>query len=417
MASQPPPFQVLEDGTLTSVPGIRATGVHCGVKKKNLDLALIYSEAPSVAAGTFTRNKVKGAAVVVCKENLKTPGIRAIVVNSGNANTCTGETGLENARRMVHLAAEVLSVRPEEVLVSSTGIIGKPLPMDRIEQGLRHAGKTLNVWGDLRGFDFVEQGHLAARAIMTTDAYPKEVAVRLKFGRKTVTLAGICKGAGMIAPNMATMLCYLATDAAIPPALLKPLLKEAVDRSFNSISVDGDTSTSDTVILLSNGLAGNAPLEPGSKEHEKFREALAFVTRTLAQKIVRDGEGATKLIEIHVTGAMATEEAHQVGMTVANSVLWKCAVFGGDPNWGRIAASAGRSPARVKQERLCIYIGDQQVFRLGEVGEYDLSKAEEDMKGEKVCVRVDLGMGEAEWTVWGSDLTYDYVKLNAEYHT
>lgn len=414
MSSHNHPFELIEDGTITSVPGVRATGVHCGVKKRNLDLALIYSEVPSIAAATFTQNKVRGPAVVVCKENLKTPDIRAIVVNSGNANTCTGQSGLENARRMVHLAAGKLGVKAEEVLVSSTGIIGRALPMDCIEAGIEKASKTILRW---KTDDAIEQGHVAARAIMTTDAYPKEVAVSLKLGRKTVTLAGVCKGAGMIAPNMATMLCYMATDAAIPPECLKSLLRDAVERSFNSMTVDGDTSTSDTAVLLSNALAGNSEFSAGSPDYGKFRTALLFVTQRLAQLIVRDGEGATKLIEIQVRGAMTEDEAKRVGMTVGNSVLWKCAVFGGDPNWGRIAASVGRSPARVQQEKLCIWIGDQPVFQKGEVGDYDLKQAEAHMQEEKIVVKIDLGMGKDAWTVWASDLTYDYVKLNAEYHT
>ncbi|NCO36399.1 MAG: bifunctional ornithine acetyltransferase/N-acetylglutamate synthase [Armatimonadetes bacterium CG2_30_59_28] len=417
MPATPKPFEIIEDGTLTSVAGIRATGLHCGVKRKRHDLALIYSAVPTVAAAAFTTNKVNGPSILVCKENLKTPDVRAIIVVSGNANTCTGKTGLENAREKVSLTAQNLGLKSDEVLVSSTGIIGRPLPMDQVRKGIGRAAKVILRWTEETSLDPSEHGHLAARAILTTDAYPKEIAVRVKLGRKTVTLAGICKGAGMIAPNMATMLCYMATDAAIAPRLLQPLLKDAVERSFNSISVDGDTSTSDTAVLLSNGLAGNAAMDAEGKDYARFRDALHFVTRFLAQQVVRDGEGATRLMEICVRGAASDVEAKRVGMTVASSLLWKCAVFGGDPNWGRIAAAVGRAPARVKQERLVVKIGNQTVFADDSPTDYNLKQAESHMQEQKIHVTIELGLGNGEWTVWGSDLSYDYVKLNAEYHT
>jgi len=417
MASSKEYFEVVENGAITSVPGIRATGVHCGVKKKRHDLMLLYSEAPAVGAATFTTNKVKGPSVTVCKENLKTPDVRAVVVVSGNANTCTGPVGLENAREKAFLTAQHLGVKPDEVLVSSTGIIGRPLPMDCVRRGIARAARIIRKWTEDASLDPIEHGHLAARAIMTTDAFPKEVVVRVRLARKIVTLAGICKGAGMIAPNMATMLCYMATDAAIAPSVLRSLLREAVERSFNSISVDGDTSTSDTAVLIANGLAGNEELASPDADYFRFRDALHFVTRSLAQKIVRDGEGATRLMEVHVEGAATDQEAKLVGMTVAKSVLWKCALFGGDPNWGRIAAAVGRAPARVKQERLVVKIGDQIVFANDAPADFDLARAEAHMREEKVHITIDLGIGKGEWTVWGSDLNYDYVKLNAEYHT
>ncbi len=408
-------FDVLNEGTITSVPGVWATGVHCGIKKSGaLDLALIYSEADAVAAATFTKNKVFSPTITVNRENLKSPTHRVIVDNSGNANTCTGERGLQDARRMATLAAEAVGVKAEQAFVCSTGVIGRFLPMDCVERGIRDAASMI-VGNGRRAIP--EGGHLAARAIMTTDTFPKEIAVRCEVGGKTVTVGGIAKGAGMIAPNMGTMHAFIATDAAIAKPTLKTMLRDSVQRSFNSITVDGDTSTSDTVIVLANGLAGNRPIEANGRNYNQFKVALDYVTQELAKMIARDGEGASHFITIHVKGAMTEEESHRCGLTIANSPLVKTAVFGRDPNWGRIAAAAGRSGVRLRAEKLGVWLGDVQVMKNGGAADFDFQKAQAVFDEKDITLSIDLGIGKASWTVWTCDFTYDYVKINAEYTT
>lgn len=413
-------FNVLNQGTITSVPGIWATGVHCGIKKTDaLDLALIYSEADAVAAATFTKNKVFSPTITVNRENLKSPTHRVIVDNSGNANTCTGERGLQDARRMAALAAEAVGVKAEQAFVLSTGVIGRFLPMDCVERGVRDAAERivssqqLAVSSEQR----IEGGHLAARAIMTTDTFPKEVAVQCEVGGKTVTVGGIAKGAGMIAPNMGTMHSFIATDCAIAKPVLKSMLRDSVQRSYNSITVDGDTSTSDTVILLANGLAGNRTIEANGRNYNQFKAALDYVTQELAKMIARDGEGASHFITVVVKGAMTEEEAHRCGLTIANSPLVKTAVFGRDPNWGRICAAAGRSGVRLRAEKLGVWLGDVQVMKNGGAADFDFQKAQAVFDEKDITLSIDLGIGKASWTVWTCDFTYDYVKINAEYTT
>jgi len=411
-------FDVLNDGTITSVPGIWATGVHCGIKKTNaLDLALIYSEVDAVAAATFTKNKVFSPTITVNRENLKSPTHRVIVDNSGNANTCTGERGLQDARRMAALAAEAVGVKAEQALVCSTGVIGRFLPMDCVERGVREAAEMVGNGRRAAPERRREGGHLAARAMMTTDTFPKEVAVQCEVGGKAVTIGGIAKGAGMIAPNMGTMHAFIATDAAIAKPVLKSLLRDSVQRSFNSITVDGDTSTSDTVILLANGLAGNRTIEANGRSYHQFKVALDYVAQELAKMIARDGEGASHFITIVVRGAMTEEEAHRCGLTIANSPLVKTAVFGRDPNWGRICAAAGRSGVRLRAEKLSVWLGDVQVMKNGGAADFDFQKAQAVFDEKDITLTVDLGIGKASWTVWTCDFTYDYVKINAEYTT
>jgi glutamate N-acetyltransferase/amino-acid N-acetyltransferase len=405
------------EGSITTPEGFWAAGVACGIKATGRkDLAVVFSELPCVAAATFTTNKVKASHIFVSKENLKPQKamVRAIVANSGNANCCTGQRGIEDAKRICEIAAAELSaqrqvnVQPHEVLVASTGVIGVPLPMDKVEQGIKAAVGKLSRDG----------GREAAEAIMTTDTKPKFAALRLEINGKTVHIGGIAKGAGMIAPNMATMLCFIGTDARIGRKALQSALRYAVDRSFNSITVDGDTSTNDTVFALANWISGGDEIQEGMQAFEQFRDALTALCQKLAKMIAADGEGATKLIEIRVTGAMSESEAKAVAMTVANSALVKTALFGNDPNWGRIAAAVGRSPARVKQETLTIRIGDFECFRNGEPVAFDKNAAHEWLKANnEVVIGIDLGLGTASWTVWTCDLSEEYVRFNAEYTT
>ncbi len=400
----------LSDGSVTTPIGFVAAGVHCGIKKGGKkDLALIYSEHPCIAAGTFTTNKMKAAPVIVTQENLRPARatIKAIVACSGIANSCTGKAGILDARQMCDLVAKALQILPEQVVVASTGKIGLRLPMDRVAKGIEEAARKLSHDG---GID-------AAHGIMTTDTVPKYGAVKFKINQTEVHIGGIAKGAGMIAPKMATMLCFVTTDANITKNCLKKALSKAVELTFNSITVDGDTSTNDMVVALANGAAGNGRINSVSSDaYHIFEEALIVLLRHLAHAIVRDGEGSTKFVEIKVEGAVTEQEAKAVGFAVANSNLVKCALFGGDPNVGRIAAAVGRAPARINPEKLCVWINDTCVMRDGTVIEFDRDSLRTSLsKGSDVFIRIELGIGNASWTLWTCDLTYEYVRINAEY--
>lgn len=399
-----------KDGSVTTPIGFMAAGVHCGIKRDGKkDLALICSERPCVAAGTFTTNKMKAAPVIVTQENLRPTQatIRAIVANSGIANSCTGKIGLADAREMCDLTAKALGILPEQVVVASTGKIGVRLPMERITAGIEEAAKKLSRDG---GID-------AAHAIMTTDTVPKYGSVKFKINQTQVHIGGIAKGAGMIAPKMATMLCFITTDANITKTCLKRALTKAVELTFNSITVDGDTSTNDMVIALANGTAGNERINSVSSDSYKlFEEALIMLLKHFAHAIVRDGEGSTKFVEIQVSGAISEQEAKAVAFTVANSNLVKCALFGSDPNIGRIAAAVGRAQARMSPEKLCVWINETCVMREGTVIEFERDKLRSKLEGSSdVVIKIDLNIGKASWTVWTCDLTYDYVRLNSEY--
>ncbi|MCK5526816.1 MAG: bifunctional glutamate N-acetyltransferase/amino-acid acetyltransferase ArgJ, partial [Candidatus Latescibacteria bacterium] len=342
-------------GDVTTPLGFLAGGIHCGVKRKSLDLALLTSESPCAVAGLFTTNRVKAAPLLVSQKHLADGMAQAIVANSGNANACTGEAGRQDAETMCVWASEKLNLAPKDVLVASTGVIGQRLPMDRIRAGIEAACARLSEHG---GMD-------AEQAIMTTDTVPKTETVEIGGSGGAMRITGMCKGSGMIAPNMATMLAFLMTDAAIQPALLSRLLREAVDRSFNMITVDGDMSTNDFVALLANGAAEVPALDYGSPDCTAFAEALNKLCLSLAKQMARDGEGATKLVTISVRGARDFEEAKQVGMSVANSNLVKTALFGNDPNWGRILAAVGYSGADVAEERITLAIGGLRIFERG----------------------------------------------------
>ena len=397
------------EGSVTAPEGFEAAGIACGIKTQEgvKDLALICSEVPASAAATMTRNRVKGSPLKVTAEHLTDGRAQAIVANSGNSNACTGEQGVKDARRMAELTASCLRIRTEDVLVSSTGVIGHLLPMEAVDAGIRRIAPLLSP----------DRGDDAARAIMTTDLTPKGIAVEVELSDGVIRIGGICKGSGMIAPNMATMLSFLTTDAQVEPGLLRRCLRDAVERSFNMMTVDGDTSTSDTVILLANGASGCAPLTEGTEDLRRFEEALQFVTVDLAKKIAGDGEGATKFVTIRVSGARTFEDAKTVGKSVANSNLVKTALFGADPNWGRIVCAAGYSGAEVEPELLRVSLGDVRVFERGIGTAFDQEAARRILLESEITIAIDLGQGRETAEVYTCDLSYDYVKINAEYTT
>ena len=365
-------------------------------------MALIYSPQPTVAAGTFTTNKVKAAPVRVSAAHLRTPDVRAIVANAGNANACTGVGGIENAKRMTRVVASALGLKERQVLVCSTGRIGVPLPIDKMEACLSTMESALTADGSRR----------AAEAIMTSDTFPKEIAVEFEIDGKKTRIGGIAKGAGMIDPNMATMLCFITTDAAIEKMDLQHALSSAVEQSFNRITVDGDMSTNDTVLALANGLAGTPPLRPGSGDFRIFQRALDHVTRHLARMIVEDGEGVTKFVEVHVNGGSTFSDARRVAEAVAKSSLVKCAWFGNDPNWGRIMDAIGYSGARVREETIDIFYDGVIAVKGGVASNTPFTKLQEIVHNKKFTVMIDLHLGEAEYTVYTTDLSTEYVRLN-----
>lgn len=399
-------MEQIASGSITSPRGFSAGVTAAGVKKAGLDLCIVASDRPALGAGVFTTNKVKAAPVYLCQRHLHDGTIRAIVVNSGNANACTHERGMSDALEMARLTGERLGVEATEVLVASTGVIGVHLPMEKIRAGI--AAIQLSPDG----------GAEAARAIMTTDTRPKTVAFRLDIGGHTVTIGGMAKGAGMIHPNMATMLGFLATDAALADHDLARLaLREAVENSFNLISIDGDTSTNDTLILLANGAAENPPIHPGTPEAALFQQALNAAAAELAKAVARDGEGATKLIEVQVRGAKSRGDARIAARAVAASNLVKAAVYGADPNWGRILCAVGYSGAEVDQEIADIRIGNAQLMKDGDILPFDKKTASAELAGPDVFIYVDLHLGDGEATAWGCDLTEGYVDINAKYTT
>jgi glutamate N-acetyltransferase / amino-acid N-acetyltransferase len=386
--------------------GFLAAGISSGIKKsKKMDLGLLFSPMPCVAAGLFTANKVQAAPLMVCREHLKKGPIHAVVVNSGNANCMTGAQGIRDAVSTTQAIGEILGVMKEQVLVSSTGIIGRPLPLEKIKKGALPLARALSAKG-------ISQ---LARAIMTTDTFPKEVAVVCQAGGRKVTIAGIAKGAGMLAPQLknATMLAYIATDAAISQALLKHALRLAVHDSFNAITIDACMSTNDTVIALANGAAGNRRIASSGKDFTVFLEALKSVCVALSKMIIRDAEGATKFITIDVEGAASGAEAERLAFSVANSNLFKCAMFGSDPNWGRIAAALGSVPSHLDWEKLDIAMNRKPVFKKGKPVPV---KNNEFLKGKDIHVQVDLHQGNFSKRVYTSDLSYGYVRINADYN-
>jgi len=400
------PAQTIADGSATSATGFRAGALVAGIKASGKpDLGIWTADVDCTAAATFTQNKFAAAPVVVSRHHVQGGVARAVVFNAGNANACNGPQGLEDAREMTRLAGERLGITPELVLVASTGIIGVPLPMDRVRAGLPKV--------ELR----TDGGHEAARAIMTTDTRPKEFAVGVEIGGHEVRIGAMTKGVGMIHPNMATMLAFLATDAALEPAFAAAVVKRVVDRSFNMVTVDGDTSTNDSCFLLANGMAGAPTLGQGTPAAERFEAALEAVCVELARAMASDGEGATKLIQVDVTGARTLEDARAVARSVVRSNLVKAAVHGEDPNWGRVFAAAGNSGAEVDYRRAALWLGSVQIARDGVGLGVPREEGRSQMTGLEVQFRVDLGLGSAEARAWGCDLTEAYVVENSAYTT
>lgn len=400
-------FQFIENGSITSVKGIKAAGIHCGIKKQKKDLALIYSEVPSNAAGTFTLNKVVAAPLVISKNIIKQKNkVKAILINSGNANACTGTTGFSNALDSQSYCSKKLSINPSEVLITSTGVIGQQMPMDTLKSGIDEIVSKISFEG----------GNDASEAIMTTDLKKKSFAVKIKLSKSEITIGGICKGSGMIMPNMATMLAFLATDAEIESELLQKILFDAVDNSFNKISVDGETSTNDMVILLSNGLA-KIEIKENTEDYEIFKSALLFICQEMAKAIAADGEGATKLITISINNAKTKKDADAVARAVANSPLFKTAMNGNDANWGRILSVAGNSGADFTPEKVSITFDNLPILLPNYNVICDEEKAKEVLNKDNVTVMVDLDEGEESSTWWTCDFSEQYVKINASYRT
>jgi glutamate N-acetyltransferase/amino-acid N-acetyltransferase len=399
---------IIPDGHVTTPSGFRAGAVFAGIKtygEDKLDLGLLAADTPCVAAGVYTKSTVKGAPVIVTQRHLADARAQAIVVNAGCANVATGAQGMADAEEMSRLAAAVAGCAADDVAVCSTGVIGRPLPMELIREWLPRV--------ELRpdgGFDL-------ARAIMTTDTRPKHIAAAVEVDGRRYTVGGIAKGSGMIHPDMATMFGFLTTDAPLTPAFCDAVLRRVVDRSFNMVSVDNDTSTSDTVLLLANGAAGGAVIDEGRPAAAAFESALDAVARHLAREIARDGEGASKLIEVRITGAATPEEARAAARTITASPLMKAAVYGNDPNWGRVMMAIGRSGARIDLDRAAVRIGEMVMYAQGRPHEPDGAQVRRALAGPEVLIAADLGMGAAAATAWGCDLTEGYVKINAEYTT
>jgi glutamate N-acetyltransferase/amino-acid N-acetyltransferase len=391
------------------VPGFRFAGVRCGIKQNGLDLALIASDVPAAAAAVFTRSTVPSAPVLVSREHVRAGRAVGVVANSGCSNVAMGARGLRDARRMAALAARAIGCRPTEMLVASTGVIGEPLPMRKLAAGIAAAGAALAPGG------FRD----AADAILTTDLVRKVAATRLRVGGRSVRIAGMCKGSGMIEPDMATMLAFVVTDAAATPGYLRGALRRAVDQSLNRVTVDGETSTSDTTALLANGLAGNAPLRAaGSPGARDFERALLDVCGELARALARDGEGATRLVTVRVSGARSDADAERAARRIANSLLVKTALFGGDANWGRILQAIGAGRVPLDLARTEVRLGGVAVFRRGaSAGPAARERAQSRLREKEVEIAVRLGGGRGTATLWTCDLSYDYVRINAEYRT
>lgn len=397
----------LENGNVTSPQGFSAGGLHCGIRKSKLDLGWVYSDIPAAAAGVYTTNAFQAAPLKVTKESIEVENkLQGILVNSGIANSCTGSQGLADAYSMREVFAEKVGIEKHLAAVVSTGLIGAMLPMDKIKQGID-------------GLD--EQENKGAErfntAILTTDTKEKTCGAELEIDGKTITIGGAAKGSGMIHPNMATMLSFLTTDAAVEPEALSHALKQITNQSFNMITVDGDTSTNDMVLLLANGKAANNKLNQDHPDWDRFVEALATVSEKLAKEIARDGEGATKLVEVHVTGAKTEETARAVSKSIISSNLVKTAIHGADANWGRIVTAIGYSKETVEPDKVSVSLGNIPVVKGGMPLDFDEAKAKQYLEKDEIFIEADLGNGTEKATAWGCDLSYEYVRINASYRT
>lgn len=401
-------YKVVREPRITSPRGFTAAGLHAGIKRKRKDLGLIVCEVPAAAAAVYTLNTYQAAPLQVTREGLAVEGrMQAMIVNSGNANACTGSRGVEDAREMRRKTAQSLNIPEHLVGVTSTGVIGEPLPMDRIGEAIPGLAEQLDL-----------VGHEAfCQSILTTDTCTKAVEVRLTVDGQEVRVAGAAKGSGMIHPNMATMLAFINTDAAIETPVLQSLLGRVTDETFNMITVDGDCSTNDMVSVMASGLAGNNPLTPEHPAWPAFYQAFSHVARQLAQMIARDGEGANRLVEVTVSGTVTEEEARKAAKAIVGSSLVKTAVFGADPNWGRILCALGYSGAHFDPDQVDLHIGSVCLVQKGCPQPLIEEVAREALKCDPVHIRVDLKQGNAGATAWGCDLTYDYVRINASYRT
>ena len=405
------------EGSVTAAKGFRAAGNAVGVKgaiTEKKDLAIIVSDVPAVAAGAFTTNVVKATSVTRNMKIMEGKGkINAVVANSGNANACTGEEGIKSNEKMAQCLADLLGVDSSTVLTASTGVIGAVFPIDTITKGIKATFPML-------GYDR-NNALMAAEAIMTTDTYSKEVAVEFDIGGKTVHLGGMAKGSGMICPNMATMLSFITTDAAISQELLNKALKEDIKSTYNMVSVDGDTSTNDTVVVLANGLAGNEEVVSEGKDYDAFKEALHYVNERLAKNLVRDGEGATKFMEVNVTGAATEADAKTMAKSVVKSSLFKAAVFGEDANWGRVLCAMGYSGVKFDPQKVDIVFasnaGEILLMDNGTPIVFDEDKAKTILSEKEIQVNIKISEGNAKATAWGCDLSYEYVKINGDYRS
>ena len=403
------------EGGVTAAKGFQAAGTEAAIKYQNRkDMALVYSEAPCRVAGTFTTNLVKAAPVQWDKKLVdNSPFVQAVVINSGIANACTGQQGMNCCKTEAECAGKLLDIPAEAVLVASTGVIGMQIPVDRITVGIEKLVAVKN--------DTIDAGHDAARAIMTTDTVPKEIAVQVEIGGKTVTIGGMCKGSGMIHPNMCTMLGFITTDANISKEMLQKALSADVVDSFNMISVDGDTSTNDTLLLMANGLAGNAEITAEGPDYDAFCQALNYITVYLARKMAGDGEGATALFECNIVGAATKADARTLAKSVICSSLSKAAIFGHDANFGRFLCALGYSGADFDPDNVDLYFqsenGKIHIYSAGSALDYSEEEATKVLSAPEVTVLADMHMGPFEATAWGCDLSYDYVKINADYRS
>jgi len=403
------------EGGVTAAQGFEAAGIEAAIKYQNRkDMAMVYSRTPCRAAGVFTSNVVKAAPVLWDKEIVENaPSVQAVIVNSGIANACTGRQGYDCCRQTAEKTAQLMGISPDAVLVASTGVIGNQIPVEKLLAGVEKLAAARAATK--------EAGTLAAEAIMTTDTVSKQAAVQVELGGRTVTVGGMCKGSGMIHPNMCTMLAFVTTDAAISKELLQEALREDVADTFNMVSVDGDTSTNDTLVVLANGLAGNPEITCKNEDYDKFREALNYINTTLAKKMAGDGEGATALFEAKVIHAATREEARILSKSVIGSSLCKAAIFGHDANFGRFLCALGYSGVQFDPEKIELYFQNAEksilIYRDGSAVEYSEEEATQVLASPEVTVLVDMHMGDAEAAAWGCDLSYEYVKINADYRS
>ncbi|WP_428817404.1 bifunctional glutamate N-acetyltransferase/amino-acid acetyltransferase ArgJ [Clostridium butyricum] len=401
------------DGGVTAPKGFLASGIYCGIKQGSVkkDLALIYSEVPAKASGMFTKNKVKGAPIYICKDHLSNKKAQAIIINSGNANTCTGDDGLSKAKKMTALQAKALNLKADDVLVASTGVIGVPLNIDAIKDGIPLLTEKLSKIGNQD----------AASAIMTTDTFMKELAAEFYIGDTKVTLGTMAKGSGMIEPNMGTMLSFITTDISISPQLLDEALKSTVTITYNRVSVDGDTSTNDSIFILANGQANNPTITEKDENYYTFVNVLKEINTIMAKNIAKDGEGATKLLECQVIGAANEKDAVLFGKSVINSSLVKTAMFGSDANWGRILCALGYANVDFDPEKVDVSFescaGEIEVCKNGSSVAFDEDKAKKVLDQKEIIIKINLSQGECTAYVWGCDLSYEYVKINGDYRS